>query len=152
MPMQNTDWRPDVTVAAICEQDGRFLLVEELAKSTQQVVFNQPAGHIEQGETVLQAVIRETLEETQCHFTPKGFVGFYRLEAETNKTYFRYTFFGEVSEPDLSQSLDQDIIRTHWLSLEEIQRLSNLRSPLVLACIQDYLANKHFPLDIMREL
>jgi len=148
----NTKWAPDVTVAAICERDGRFLLVEEMAKSTQSIVFNQPAGHIEEGESVIDAVLRETLEETQCHFTPEAIVGLYRLEAENGKTYFRYTFCGQASEVDLSHTLDSDIIRTHWLTLDEIRANSQLRSPLVLACIEDFLSGTRYPLEIMREL
>ncbi len=145
-------WNPDVTVAAICEQDGRFLLVEERSKSTQQIVFNQPAGHIEPGESVIDAVVRETLEETRCHFTPEAIVGFYRHEAGNGKTYFRYTFCGQASSVDESKVLDSDILRTHWLSLEEIRANDQLRSPLVLACLEDYLAGKRYPLEILREL
>lgn len=145
-------WTPDVTVAAICERDGQFLLVEERSKSTQQIVFNQPAGHIEEGETVLAAVLRETLEETCRHFTPEALVGLYRLPASNGKTYFRYTFYGTVSEIDPSCELDNDIIRTHWLSLEEIRSNQQLRSPLVLNCINDYLDGQRYPLDILKEL
>ena len=145
-------WTPDVTVAAVCEQDGRFLLVEERSKSTQQIVFNQPAGHIEQGESIIEAVKRETLEETQRHFTPKSLLGFYRLQAQNGKTYLRYTFFGDVSDIDHTQTLDSDIIRTHWLSLEQIKSHKSLRSPLVATCIDDYLAGNHYPLEILREI
>ena len=145
-------WHPDVTVAAVCEKDGKFLLVEEVAKSTNMVVFNQPAGHIEEGESILEAVIRETLEETQCHFKPLGLVGLYRLEAENGKTYIRYTFHGEVSPIDSSSILDPDIIRTHWLTFDEIRNKSNLRSPLVLRCIEDYLQRQNYPLDVVKEL
>lgn len=145
-------WTPDVTVAAICEKNGRFLLVEERSKSTQKIVFNQPAGHIEEGETIVDAVIRETLEETQRHFTPESLVGFYRLMAENGKTYLRYTFCGTISDVDSTQELDSDIIRTHWLSLEELRSHQSLRSPLVLSCIDDYLAGARYSLDILREL
>lgn len=145
-------WNPDVTVAAICEKHGRFLLVEERAKSTQKIVFNQPAGHIEPGETITQAVIRETLEETRCHFTPQALVGLYRLEAENGKTYIRYTFCGTVSEEDAEHELDPDIIRTHWLTLDTIRASTSLRSGLVLNCINDYLAGKRYSLDLLREL
>ncbi len=145
-------WTPDLTVAAICENDGRFLLVEEKSKSSGQIVFNQPAGHIEPGETVLDAVVRETLEETRRHFLPKHVVGFYRLEAENGKTYFRYTFSGTISDIDTAYSLDTDIIATHWLSLDEIRAHSQLRSPLVLACIEDYLNGSKHPLSLVREV
>ena len=145
-------WTPDVTVAAICEKNGRFLLVEEKAKSTGEIVFNQPAGHIEEGETIIEAVIRETREETCRHFSPKGLIGLYRLPIVGGKTYFRYTFFGSISEVDTSLELDADIINTHWMSLNDIQNSQSLRSPLVINCINDYLANKKYPLDILREL
>lgn len=150
--MNSRTWFPDVTVAAVCEHDGRFLLVEEIAKSTQSVVFNQPAGHIERGESVLDAVIRETLEETQRHFTPEALIGLYRHEAENGKTYFRYTFCGSVSDIDSLHELDPDIIRTHWLSVDEIRDNPQLRSPLVLACIDDYLSGQRHPLELLREL
>ena len=145
-------WTPDVTVAAICEQNGRFLFVEERAKSSKKIVLNQPAGHIEDGESIMDAVIRETLEETCRHFTPEHLIGLYRLPAENGKTYIRSTFSGSVSEIDSNVRLDSDIIDTHWLSLEQIKNSSQLRSPLVMNCINDYLANKRYPLDILREL
>ena len=145
-------WTPDVTVAAICEHDGRFLLVKERAKSSKQIVFNQPAGHIEENETILEAVIRETREETCRHFTPSSLVGLYRLPAQNGKTYIRYTFFGSVSEIDTTLSLDPDIMSTHWMAYDEIRNHSSLRSPLVINCINDYLAGKQYPLDILREL
>jgi len=150
--MTNEVWHPDLTVAAVCERDGRFLLVEEIAKSTQVKVLNQPAGHIEKGESVIQSVIRETLEETQRHFTPEALLGLYRLEAENGKTYFRYTFIGSVSEIDQNCELDPDILNTHWMSIDEINSSDNLRSPLVLSCINDYLAGIRYPLALLKEL
>jgi len=145
-------WTPDVTVAAVCEKNGRFLLVEELSKSTQNIVFNQPAGHLEQGETIIDAVIRETLEETCCHFTPEALVGLYRVEAANGKTYIRYTFCGTVGKVDDNYSLDPDIIRTHWLTAESIRANGALRSPIVAACLDDYLSGVRYPLDILKEL
>jgi len=145
-------WAPDVTVATICEKDNHFLLVEERSKSSQQIVFNQPAGHIEEGETIIQAVIRETLEETCRHFTPEALVGLYRLPLDNGKTYIRYTFCGSISEKDPAYQLDSDIIDTHWLSLDELRSHQSLRSPLVMQCINDYLANKRYPLEILCEL
>jgi len=125
-------WTPDITVAAVCEKHGRFLLVEELSKSTGQVVFNQPAGHLEAGETMVEAVVRETLEETCCHFTPEHIIGIYRLEATNGKTYIR--------------------LRTHWLSPDSIRASDSLRSPIVSNCINDYLSGTRYPLDILKEL
>ena len=145
-------WTPDITVAAVCERHGRFLLVEEQSKSTQKIVFNQPAGHLERGETIIEAVIRETLEETCCHFTPEALVGIYRLEADNGKVYIRYTFSGSISDVDHNYDLDPDIIRTHWLSPDSIHASTSLRSPLVSNCISDYLNGARYPLDILKEL
>lgn len=150
--MTNEVWQPDLTVAAVCERDGRFLLVEEIAKSTQKKVLNQPAGHIEKGESVLEAVIRETLEETQRHFTAEALLGLYRLEADNGKTYFRYTFVGSVSDIDPETQLDPDILDTHWLSIDEIATSDKLRSPLVMSCINDYLSGIRYPLSALKEL
>lgn len=145
-------WNPDVTVAAVCERNGQFLLVEERSKSSGEIVFNQPAGHLENGESLLDAVIRETLEETCCHFTPKALVGLYRYAAPNGKTYIRYTFCGDISDVDASASLDPDIIRTHWLNLSEIKSNDALRSPMVLGCIEDYLSGTTYPLSLLKEL
>ena len=145
-------WHPDVTVAAVCEQDGRFLVVEERSKSSNQIVFNQPAVHLEDGESLIQAVIRETLEETQRHFTPQALIGLYRLRAVTGKTYIRYAFSGCISEPDYSHELDTDIIRSHWLSLEDLYSSTQLRSKLVLKCIEDYRSGQNYPLDILGDI
>lgn len=146
-------WQPDVTVAAICEKNGRFLMVEERAKSTQQIVFNQPAGHLEDNETIIQGVIRETLEETCRHFQPESLLGLYRMRnPQTGKTYIRYAFCGEISEVDQTAELDPDIIRTHWMSHQELQQNKQLRSDVVLQCIDDYLSGVRFPLDILKEL
>lgn len=145
-------WTPDITVAAICEQNGRFLLVKERAKSSNKIVFNQPAGHLEEGESIIDAVIRETREETCRHFQPQSLVGLYRLALENGKTYIRYTFFGSISDVDPSLELDQDIISTHWLTIDEIRNHNALRSPLVMTCLDDFLNGKQYPLDILREL
>jgi len=145
-------WYPDVTVAAICEKHGRFLLVEEQTKSSQKVVFNQPAGHLEEGETLLEAVIRETLEETCRHFTPESLIGLYRLPAANGKTYLRYTFSGSISDIDPNYQLDPGIINTHWLTLDTLRASTSLRSGLVLGCINDYLSGQRYPLDVLKEL
>lgn len=145
-------WTPDITVAAICEQHGRFLLVEERSKSTNKVVFNQPCGHLEEGETIVDGVIRETLEETCRHFTPEALVGLYRLQANNSKTYIRYTFCGSISEEDPQAELDPDIMRTHWLTPDTVRASASLRSPIVASCINDYLSGVRYPLDILKEL
>ncbi len=145
-------WTPDITVAAICEQHGRFLLVEERSKSSNKVVFNQPSGHLENGETIIAGVVRETLEETCRHFTPDALVGLYRLPAANGKTYIRYTFCGSISDEDPAAELDPDIIRTHWLTPDAIYASTALRSPLVSNCISDYLSGVRYPLDVLKEL
>lgn len=144
-------WQPDITVAAICERDGRFLLVEERSKSSGVIVLNQPAGHLEDDESILEAVKRETLEETRCVFTPEALVGLYRLRLSDKKTYIRYTFCGTVSEPLEGHSLDPDIIQTHWMTQAQIEQSENLRSPLVAQCVQDYLSGQRHPLSILRD-
>ncbi len=145
-------WQADLTVAAICVKDDKFLMVEERSKSNGKMVINQPAGHLEKNETVVQAVIRETREETCRHFVPEALIGLYRLPVNSEKTYFRYTFLGTVSELDKALTLDPDISSTHWLSYEEICASRRLRSPLVKACIDDYLAGQRYPLELLREL
>ena len=150
--MNTHPWTPDVTVAAICEINGQFLLVEELSKSSNEIVFNQPAGHLEKGESIIEAVIRETREETCRHFTPDAIIGLYRLELDSGKTYIRYTFSGSISDTDDSLTLDPDILKTHWLNIDQIRSHSSLRSPLVLNCIDDYLSGVRYPLEILKEL
>ena len=145
-------WYPDVTVAAICEKDGRFLIVEERSKSTGEIVLNQPAGHVEDGEAIIDAAKREMLEETCCHFTPNALTGLYRLRTPQQKTYIRYTFCGQASEVDHTVTLDSDIIDTHWMSLIELEAKNNLRSDLVLQSIYDFLAGNRYPLDMLKEL
>ena len=145
-------WQPDITVAAVCERDGQFLLVEERSKSTGELVLNQPAGHLEDQEPILDAVVRETLEETCCHFIPQALIGLYRLRTPAGKTYIRYTFCGTASEVDSTAVRDLDILDTHWFSLEQLKHSQILRSNLVLTCVQDYLAGMRYPLEILREL
>lgn len=145
-------WQPDVTVAALCEKQGRFLVVEERSKSNGKIVLNQPAGHLEDGESILDAVVRETLEETRCHFSAEYLLGLYRLRTPQGKTYIRYTFVGTVSDPDPTTELDPDIICNYWLSRQELAAKKNLRSRLVLSCIDDYLSGEHYPLSLLKEL
>lgn len=143
-------WTPRVTVAAIIEQDGHFLMVEEHV-GKKQSAFNQPAGHLEEGESLLQAVSREVLEETAYPLTAESISGIYRWIAPTGDTYLRVCFCGSVGSP-ISQALDDDIIASHWLTLEQIESLGErLRSPLVIDCIKDYLANQRYPLSLFKE-
>jgi 8-oxo-dGTP pyrophosphatase MutT (NUDIX family) len=137
---------PDVTVAALAERQGRFLLVEE--RIARRLVFNQPAGHVERGETLLEAVARETREETAWRFTSEAFLGAYIWRHPgTGRASLRFTFIGSVTDHDAQQPLDHGILRTHWLTRAEIlAHRSRLRSPLVLRCIDDYLAGQRQPL------
>src|SRR3569833_1934112 len=123
-------WAPHVTVAAVVEQDGRYLLVEE--HSTAGVVYNQPAGHDEQGESLIEAAISETREETAWHFRPTALLGVYLwVQPMTDDTYLRFCFSGVSTVHDLSQALDDCIIRTWCLTLSEIDEIAGrLRSPL----------------------
>lgn len=143
-------WTPHATVAVVVERDGQFLTVEE--RSQGKVVFNQPAGHVEQGESLLQAARRETLEETGYEVTLTGLVGLYTFTAPANGvTYHRFCFAGEIVR-HCSDQLDEDIIAAHWLTLGQLQsREKQLRSPLVMACLQDYRQGPLYPLSLVRE-
>ena len=147
-------WKPNVTVAAIIERHGRFLLVEE--DTSDGVLLNNPAGHLDPGESPEQGVVRETLEETACRFTPEGFVGmfmsrFRRTRTGEDTTYLRLCYYGSVSEPNTALALDEGILRTVWMTADEIRACPERhRSPLVLECIEGYLAGDRYPLDILK--
>jgi 8-oxo-dGTP pyrophosphatase MutT (NUDIX family) len=139
--------KPEVTVAAVTETDGRFLVVEERIKH--QLVFNQPAGHVENGETLIEAVVREVREETAWLFEPRAMLGAYLWRNPANgRSTLRFAFSGTVGDHRPEQPLDRGIITTHWLTRAELlDREPRLRSPLVLRCVDDYLAGKRLPLD-----
>lgn len=143
-------WKPHVTTAVIVTRDDRFLMVEE--RSGGQIVFNQPAGHIESGESILTAARREAREETGWDIELRHFLGLYTyLSPQNGVTYFRFSFVADALM-QVSTVLDPDIIAAHWLTLEEIkQRQGQLRSPLVLECINDYLHGKRYPLELIRQ-
>jgi len=145
-------FRPDVTVAAVVERDGRFLVVEE--RAARRIVINQPAGHLERGESLLDAVVRETLEETAFALSPKSLVGVYLWHsAGADRTFLRVAFCGSVNGPDPGRGLDRAVLRVLWLSREQLQaRAGVLRSPLVLRCIDDYLAGTRHPLSLLASL
>lgn len=153
--MAATDrFRPSVTVAAVIAREGRYLLVEE--ETPEGLRLNNPAGHLELGETPVEAVVREALEETARAFQPEAFVGVYlarfvrpaRLE---DVTYVRLAFSGAVGEPIAGRALDDGIRRTLWMSLDEIRAShARLRSPLVLSCVEDHAAGRLLPLDSVR--
>ena len=139
--------RADVTVAAIAETGGRFLMVEE--RINRRLLFNQPAGHVERGETLFAAVVREAREETAWRFEPQALLGVYLWYNPANRReILRFAFTGHVTDHDPGQPLDRGIVATHWLTREELEsRQPRLRSPLVLRCIRDYLAGQRSPLD-----
>jgi phosphatase NudJ len=144
-------WKPSVTVAAVIEQDGRYLLVEE--HTADGLRLNNPAGHLEAGESLEQAVVREVLEETACHFTPSHLVGVYlaRLpRGDETVTYLRFAFAGRVGPADPARTLDEGIVRTLWLTPAEIEASRERhRSPLLWRCLQDALAGAHYPLTLL---
>jgi 8-oxo-dGTP pyrophosphatase MutT (NUDIX family) len=145
-------WKPRVTVAVVTERHGRFLMVEENVGGSPR--FNQPAGHLEDGESLLKAAVRECLEETAWHFQPQALVGVYRWRNDRNAdTYLRVTFCGQCLPARSERMLDEDIIAAHWLTIEEIRaRSDQLRSPLVLKSIDDYLQHKRYPLELLVDL
>jgi 8-oxo-dGTP pyrophosphatase MutT (NUDIX family) len=143
---------PAITVAAITETAGRFLVVEE--RINRRLLFNQPAGHVERGETLLAAVVRETREETAWQFRPQALIGVYLWCNPANgRAVLRFAFAGAVGDHDSEQPLDRGIVRTHWLTRPELQsRQWQLRSPMVLRCIEDYLAGERRPLASVAQL
>lgn len=142
-------WKPNVTVAAVIERDAKFLLVEE--ETSQGLRFNQPAGHWEPGETLIEATIRETREESAYDFVPQHLTGIYSWRApESNTTYLRFAFTGKLQSHHPEQKLDAGIVRAVWLTMDEIHDTQTRhRSPLVLRCCEDYLAGKRFPLELL---
>ena len=145
-------WKPHVVVAAVIEQDGRFLLVEE--RTDDGLRFNQPAGHLESGESLLDAVRRETFEETAHHFEPTALLGVYRWRAPARpeRTYLRFAFTGEIAGFDPTAPLDEGILRAVWMTPREITEFrSRHRSPLLQRCVDDYLEGRRYPLDLLAD-
>ena len=142
-------WKPNVTVAAVVQRDGKFLLVEEETEAG--LAFNQPAGHLEDGEALIDAVVRETLEETAYHFRPTHLVGIYNWKRPGREiTYLRFAFAGELHGYEAGRKLDEGIVAARWLTSDEVRASATRhRSPLVLRCIEDLLAGKHYPLDLL---
>ena len=145
-------WKPAVVVAAIIEKEGRFLLVEE--ETDEGIRYNQPAGHLEPGESLEQAVVRETLEETAHDFTPTALLGTYLLRYQTPKgelirTFLRFAFVGELGK-QYDRQLDTGILRTVWMTREEIAGCRERhRSPLLMQCVDDYLKGQIAPLSLL---
>lgn len=145
-------WKPNTTVAAVVEVDGKFLMVEE--DTPDGVRLNQPAGHLEDGETLLQAVVRETQEESAYTVKPEALLGIYQWRlAEKEITYMRFAFIANIVAHDPKQKLDTGIIRAIWMDADEIKiNQYRLRSPQVLKCVEDYLAGQRFPLNVITHI
>jgi 8-oxo-dGTP pyrophosphatase MutT (NUDIX family) len=154
----NIRWKPSVTVAAVIERDGRFLLVEE--HTPEGLRLNNPAGHLDPGESPAEGCARETLEETAYHFRPTALIGVYLARfqrpatmacAAQDITYLRFAFCGELGLHEPKRALDTGIVRTLWLSPDEVRAARDRhRSPLLLQCMEDYLAGQRFPLNVVR--
>ncbi|MCF8197262.1 MAG: NUDIX hydrolase [Sulfuritalea sp.] len=146
----NRIWKPNVTVAALIEREGRFLLVEE--ETEDGLRFNQPAGHLDAGESLVAACTRETLEETAWEFRPTALVGIYQWpRPQGDITYLRFAYSGELGAHVADRILDAGIQRAVWMTTEEIDAsMDRHRSPLVKQCVTDYLAGQRYPLDIVR--
>jgi phosphatase NudJ len=144
-------WRPSVTVAAVIERDGRFLMIEE--ETSEGLRINNPAGHLDPGETPAEGCAREALEETAWRFHPTALLGVYisRFQRSTTGediTYLRFAFTGELGEHVEGRALDHGIVRTLWMSADELRATAERhRSPLVLRCLEDYLAGVRYPLE-----
>ncbi len=151
--MAELRWKPSVTVAAIIERGGRYLLVEEM--TSEGLRLNNPAGHLDPGESLMAAAARETLEETAHPFTPEALVGIYlarlaHVRTGEDITYLRFAFCGTVGEPIAGQTLDEPVVRTVWLTLDEVRASqARHRSPLVLQCIEEHHAGRRFPLALL---
>jgi len=143
-------WKPpSVTVAAVIERGGKFLFVEERIDG--RLVLNQPAGHLDPGESLIDACRREVLEETAHRFEPRALVGIYRWHyAAKDVTFLRFCFTGGASAQDPARTLDQEIVRLHWLTPAELEaRRAEHRSPLVAKCVADFLSGRRFALDLL---
>lgn len=145
-------WSAHVTVATVVQQEDRFLLVEERSEGFSHLVYNQPAGHVESGESLIQAALRETLEETAWHVEIEHFLGIYTYTPPMfpERSYFRFAFLAKPLM-NTQQALDADIVATTWLTLDELQASARARSPLVIQAIQDALAGKKYPLSLIYE-
>ena len=153
MCIMSRDWNASVTVAAVIERGGRFLLVEE--ETPDGLRLNQPAGHLEAGESLIRAVIRETLEETAHTFEPRALLGCYMSRGRSSRdhgdtTYVRFAFTGDLGALDEGRQLDTGIVRTVWMGADELRACPERhRTPLLMACVDDYLAGKRFALDVI---
>jgi len=149
--MKHLRWKPNVTVAAVIEKDGRFLLVEE--ETSEGLMLNNPAGHLDAGESPAEGCAREALEETAHRFTPTALVGIYMARSRSagqDVTYMRFAFSGDLGEREPGRALDHGIVRTLWMTPEEIRAsVARHRSPLLLQCVEDHLAGRRHPLSLL---
>jgi 8-oxo-dGTP pyrophosphatase MutT (NUDIX family) len=145
-------WKPNTTVAAVIEQHGKLLLVEE--QTAEGVRLNQPAGHLEDGESLLEAVAREAFEETAYRFEPEHLLGVYHWRhPDKDITYLRFAFTGRTSGHEPEHALDDGILRAVWMTPDEIRACHSMhRSPQVLLCIEHYLAGQRYPLSVITHL
>lgn len=145
-------WRPDLAAAAIVQRDDRFLVVEERIRGVH--VFNQPAGHVDDGESIIDAAVRETLEETGWQLLPRYLLGTYLWRNPANgQSILRVAIVGDVTNHDPHRLLDQPIVAAHWMSREQLlAQPQRLRSPLVMRCIDDYLAGQRHELSALAYL
>lgn len=146
----NRAWKPNVTVAAVVERDGRFLVVEE--ETAAGLRLNQPAGHLEEGESLAAATVRETLEETAYRVTPEFLVGIYQWPLPHGEiTYLRFAFGVTAHGEASGAKLDEGIVRALWMTADELRACPQRhRSPLVLRCVEDWIAGRRYPLDLIR--
>ena len=148
-----TAWAAHVTVATVVEKDGRFLFVEEHSEGITHTVFNQPAGHVECGESIIQAAVRETMEETGHAVEVDALLGIYTYTAPMfpDRTYFRFCFLAHVLEYFPEAELDRGIVGPKWMTLDELQETARARSPLVIKAVIDALAGQQYPLSLIYE-
>ena len=148
--MIEREWKPNLTVAALIERDGRFLMVEE--HTPEGLRFNQPAGHLEPGESLLEASVREVLEEAAHRFVPEYLVGVYQwTRAQGDITYLRFAYGGKSLGEESGRRLDEGIVRALWMTADEVRAsTARHRSPLILQCVEDYIAGRRFSLDLLR--
>lgn len=148
-----TAWTAHVTVATVVEKDGKFLFVEEHTEGVMHTVFNQPAGHVECGESITQAAIRETMEETGYAVDIDALLGIYTYTPPMfpDRTYFRFCFLAHVLEYFPEAELDKGIVGPKWMTLDELQESARARSPLVIKAVQDALSGQKYPLSLVYE-
>ncbi len=148
-----TAWTAHVTVATVVEKDGKFLFVEEHTEGVTHTVFNQPAGHVEAGETIIEAAIRETMEETGHQVEISHLLGIYTYTPPMfpDRTYFRFCFLAKSLAHDPTAELDSDIIGAVWMTADELIESARARSPLVIRAVQDAQSGQKYPLSLIYE-